>query len=525
MKRFRFLMGLLVASSFFIAGCGGSSSTVVDTDTPQTIAIDKIKAYAEDQTQPVPTVEDYVAAGVVGVTAENLDDMNALVADLTAEDVDTPEEIQAILDDNGLVIIEPGDTVAPVITVTPGVTTVIQGAIYTDAGATATDNVDTTVIVITTGADFDTSVLGVYTVTYTATDAAGNTATATRTVTVTDGTIDTAIVGKTLVFDNTDTETYSFYKNGKFVKTTCSAACTDGTGTFAFIGDWSGSTSDTDASGLTLTDDSGAAISVTTISSSKNIYYYPIAADKTLANNVQGDGVRERLSDGSIKFVYFRDPDASGVIAFSYFGFDTSTWDPVGAGGHWQVRDGKVYAYYGTTVDNEISTYAFDRQPIKDVGGPILTVTKGGDLIDVISVDEYWQLKPSPTVDKAVPVTPVDMAEVTFYDKLLLISDKVSGPMGCYFDAPLSELVNGYVTCAGISIDGSSIWGGKGDNWYINGDGDLETKIHYEVAGINSTTEIWRFNQVNPAYGTLVSKYSKEGVFDSTSALTDFRPF
>jgi hypothetical protein len=590
---------------FFLQGCGGGSSSTEDV---QTVAIEKIKAYAEDQTQPEPTVEDYEDAGVSGVTAENLDDINALVAGLTADDVDTVEEIQAILDEYNLTDTSPpiitllgitpvnvtqgevyndagatawdnidGDITANIVVVNPvdtstvgtytvtynvsdasgnaatevtrtvnvleagvdttppvitllGTTpvTVTLGSIYTDAGATAWDNIDgniTANIVVVN--PVDTSTAGTYTVTYNVSDAAGNAATeVTRTVTVTDGSTVDNIVGKTVEFEEVTGTSFSFYPNNKFVRISCVTTCTDGTGTFEYIGTWSGTTNGTDATDLTLLDNLGNPINVVTITSSKDIYYYPISAgDKTLENNVQGDGVRERLANGSIRFVYFRDPDLSGVIAFSYFGFDTVTWDPVGAGGHWQVRDGKVYAYYGTTMDNEISTYAFDRKPVKDTGGPIITVTKGGNLEDVIAVDEYWQLKPSPTIDKTVEVTPVDMVEETFYDKLLLISDKVTGPMGCYFDAPLSVDVNGYVTCAGISLDGSTIWGGKGDNWYINADKDLETKIHYEVAGSNSTTEIWRFNQADPGYGTLVSKYDKDGIFISTSALTDFRPF
>jgi beta-glucanase (GH16 family) len=59
----------------------------------------------------------------------------------------------------------------------------LQGTTYIDAGATATDNIDGTLTPVlngTVGTD-----AGVYTLSYTATDIAGNSATATRTVTVT----------------------------------------------------------------------------------------------------------------------------------------------------------------------------------------------------------------------------------------------------------------------------------------------------------------------------------------------------
>jgi hypothetical protein len=91
-----------------------------------------------------------------------------------------------------------GDT-APTITVN-GSTTVTHelGDIYTDAGASATDDYDPTVTVVVSGTTFqdqgggsiyvDSAVTGTYTITYTATDDEDNTSTATRTVNVVDTT-------------------------------------------------------------------------------------------------------------------------------------------------------------------------------------------------------------------------------------------------------------------------------------------------------------------------------------------------
>jgi Cu/Ag efflux protein CusF len=80
------------------------------------------------------------------------------------------------------------DTTAPVVTVTgDNPATVEVGSTYTDAGATATDAVDGTTTVVTTGT-VDTDTIGSYTLTYTSTDAAGNAGTATRTVNVVDST-------------------------------------------------------------------------------------------------------------------------------------------------------------------------------------------------------------------------------------------------------------------------------------------------------------------------------------------------
>ncbi|OUS25374.1 hypothetical protein A9Q98_12435 [Thalassotalea sp. 42_200_T64] len=78
------------------------------------------------------------------------------------------------------------DTAAPIITLQgDSAVTLGDNEAYTDAGATATDDVDGTVTVTTTGS-VDTAAIGSYTITYTATDAAGNSTTMTRTVTVAD---------------------------------------------------------------------------------------------------------------------------------------------------------------------------------------------------------------------------------------------------------------------------------------------------------------------------------------------------
>tara|TARA_B110000238_G_scaffold24224_1_gene23497 strand:- start:109 stop:879 length:771 start_codon:yes stop_codon:yes gene_type:complete len=79
------------------------------------------------------------------------------------------------------------DTTAPVITITgDNPATVELGATYTDAGATA-DGGET----VTSTGTVDTSTVGAYTITYSATDAANNTGTTTRTVNVVDTTLST----------------------------------------------------------------------------------------------------------------------------------------------------------------------------------------------------------------------------------------------------------------------------------------------------------------------------------------------
>jgi hypothetical protein len=77
------------------------------------------------------------------------------------------------------------DTTKPEITLNSGNISLTVGETYTDAGAVAIDDVDGDITsnIITTGT-VDTSTVGTYTITYTVSDAAGNTTTVTRTVTV-----------------------------------------------------------------------------------------------------------------------------------------------------------------------------------------------------------------------------------------------------------------------------------------------------------------------------------------------------
>jgi len=81
-------------------------------------------------------------------------------------------------------VVLPADIVAPVITIVgDNPLTITQGETFSDKGATAKDNRDGTVTVTpTSNVDMDEE--GTYTVVYTATDKAGNKATATRTVIV-----------------------------------------------------------------------------------------------------------------------------------------------------------------------------------------------------------------------------------------------------------------------------------------------------------------------------------------------------
>lgn len=97
LKSFMFALTVLMLSA-----CSGRSTTNNETNnTPsaQTLPIQTIATYAEDG-GTAPSVEVYTAAGVSGIDATNLDAANVLVLTLVYADVDTQEEIQALV--NGL---------------------------------------------------------------------------------------------------------------------------------------------------------------------------------------------------------------------------------------------------------------------------------------------------------------------------------------------------------------------------------------------------------------------------------------
>lgn len=108
---------LAIAMSLTLSACGGGSgsdnsddNTNIDThpDTtevsndPETeltgkeLALNKIKAYANGETNTAPTLSDYQAAGVNGVTNETLAELNARVKDLSPEEVDSTAELNAL---------------------------------------------------------------------------------------------------------------------------------------------------------------------------------------------------------------------------------------------------------------------------------------------------------------------------------------------------------------------------------------------------------------------------------------------
>lgn len=84
-----------------------------------------------------------------------------------------------------VIVVEPvRDTLPPVITLSgASIITLTVGDAYEELGASATDDIDGTIEVIISG-EVNTSSIGIYTITYTATDAADNSDSVTRTIAV-----------------------------------------------------------------------------------------------------------------------------------------------------------------------------------------------------------------------------------------------------------------------------------------------------------------------------------------------------
>ncbi|MBB3123281.1 archaellum component FlaG (FlaF/FlaG flagellin family) [Mesoflavibacter sabulilitoris] len=121
------------------------------------------------------------------------------------------------IDDNKLWL---QDTQAPIITLSGNDPETIEvGTMYTDAGASCTDNIDPTCSV-TSGGTIDTSVIGTYTLTYDAIDSVGNIATQiSRTVHV----VNTDIVPPVITLNGNHTQT--LYLNDTYTED--GAVCSD----------------------------------------------------------------------------------------------------------------------------------------------------------------------------------------------------------------------------------------------------------------------------------------------------------
>ena len=188
------------ASSIVLSACGsGGSDKSEDVDTVApviTLQGDATVAlpYNQTYTDAGATANDNVDGAVTVTTSGTVDSsvIGQYAITYTATDAAGNEATKTRT-------VNVVDITAPTITVTGNNAQIFVGDSYTDEGASATDDVDST-ITVTSSDDIDESTAGTYTVTYTATDAAGNEASATRTVTVVAPTLSgTAAAGAAIV--------------------------------------------------------------------------------------------------------------------------------------------------------------------------------------------------------------------------------------------------------------------------------------------------------------------------------------
>jgi hypothetical protein len=162
---------LLGANPLYLAlGVGFTDPGVTVSDnSPVTTYVNGIEGGAVDTSVEKTYIITYRAVSAAGVSATA--QRSVIVGSPAASEPTAPVS---------------ADTVPPVVTlVGEAALQLTVGDIYTDAGATATDDVDgdlTTHIIVS--GSVDTATVGSYTLTYTATDAAGNTGSVSRLVTV-----------------------------------------------------------------------------------------------------------------------------------------------------------------------------------------------------------------------------------------------------------------------------------------------------------------------------------------------------
>jgi len=193
----------MLALVFMLTGCpfnndkntNNSPTPTVNEPSKQELALEKIEAFATSNgSSAVPLLQDYVDAGVTGLDASELADLNEVVENLIASEVDTTSEIQALADALGINI----DVTAPVFTssstasvnenqtsaitlIATDTSTVTYSISGTDAGS-FTVNASTGVVTFNTAPDFETK--NTYSFTATATDTSTNSTDQAVTITI-----------------------------------------------------------------------------------------------------------------------------------------------------------------------------------------------------------------------------------------------------------------------------------------------------------------------------------------------------
>ncbi len=157
--------------------------TVVDTTAPvitvigEDVSIVEGSTYVDQGATAVDIVDGVLTPTVTNPVDTSTPNTYTITYTVTDEAGNTATETRTVT------VTRIADTTPPAITIPNGNQTIILGEVYIDEMATATDDRDETVTVTSTGT-VDTSIIGTYKITYSATDDAGNTATKDRIVLV-----------------------------------------------------------------------------------------------------------------------------------------------------------------------------------------------------------------------------------------------------------------------------------------------------------------------------------------------------
>ncbi|GGA75520.1 hypothetical protein GCM10011369_16730 [Neiella marina] len=210
--------------SLLAAGCGSGSDSTPPSSAGDTVANDTLApvisligestmtiTVGDDFSDPGSTVSDNVDSDLVAVASGAVDNMTpgSYVITYMVSDVAGNEATAT-----RTVVVEAApisDSEAPVITLNgESSMTLLVGNDYQEPGATVTDNVDTGLVAAIAGS-VDTTTAGTYTVTYSVSDAAGNQATATRTVIVNEVVlVPPPIEGNAYLFHSLNDDSYYF---------------------------------------------------------------------------------------------------------------------------------------------------------------------------------------------------------------------------------------------------------------------------------------------------------------------------